>query len=334
MVGLNEYIETKIITHKGIINISEVNIGDKVYEYNTGKLLEVRGIKKSKDTEIFEVTFSDKRTSLRTHDEILPAGEIETKPLEFNHDKVVKPLYPDPYIAGALFIYGNHEDKYLSLPLDMDAANNEFANKYNLDYGNRLDHNIVYFSYSYTPNKLITWREFFKDYDFYAKTKKKSSPIIPNEYMYGSIKDRIQFIMGVFDLGYDKTRFPDFVAIQHWNEDMLKLVQKILWSLGVPSVVEYDPIYRDDERMIHKYLYNREYRLRILGDKSRWPGFFYDINKLEHFIIEDSWIKKLEPKWIFKVQSSKRYCHGFMNNIVLDKPSWYYTENYLPRLSL
>lgn len=140
--------------------------------------------------------------------------------------------------------------------------------------------------------------------------------------------------MGVFDIGYNKTRFPDFVAIEHWDENRLKIIQRILWSLGIPSVIEYDPVYKDDDGVYHKYSYNRDFRLRILGKKSNYPGFFYDINELEYHIGEDSWMNKLEPQWIFKVVKSKKYCHGYMSNIVLDKPTWYYTANYLPRLSL
>lgn len=172
MIGLNEYMHTNIITHKGIVSIANANIGDKVYEYNTGKMMEIRGIVKSKCTDILQVSFSDKRTDLRTHDELLPSGKIKLSPLEFNPGKIKDPLNPDPYISGALFIYGDYKSKYINLPLDMDEVNNEFAHKYNLDYASKLDENRVYFSFNHKPNDPITWSEFYPDYDFYAKSKR------------------------------------------------------------------------------------------------------------------------------------------------------------------
>lgn len=334
MRGLNEYIDTNIITQNGIVSISNVHIGDRVYDFHTGKMLEVKDVIESKCTDIMQVLYSDGRKEFKLHDDVLYGGKKELRPLEFNPDKVKDPLYPDPNIAGVLLIYGDYDSNEIKLPLDMDEINNLFAHNYNLDYGMITNRNTVNFSFNHSPNRFITWDEFFPHYDFYAKSKKITSSAVPNEYMYSSIKDRIQFIRGIFDVGYNKKRFPDSIGIEHWNEERLLLVQRMLWSLGVPSIVEYNPVYIDDDNMVREYQYDRKYHLKILGDKDSYPGFFYDINNLEYMIGKDSWERKLNPQWIFKIVNCKHYCHGYMKNIILEKPTWYYTADYLPRLSL
>ena len=120
MRGLNEYIDTNIITQNGIVSISNVHIGDRVYDFHTGKMLEVKDVIESKCTDIMQVLYSDGRKEFKLHDDVLYGGKKELRPLEFNPDKVKDPLYPDPNIAGVLLIYGDYDSNEIKLPLDIE----------------------------------------------------------------------------------------------------------------------------------------------------------------------------------------------------------------------
>ena len=84
MRGLNEYIDTNIITQNGIVSISNVHIGDRVYDFHTGKMLEVKDVIESKCTDIMQVSYSDGRKEFKLHDDVLYGGRKELRPLEFN----------------------------------------------------------------------------------------------------------------------------------------------------------------------------------------------------------------------------------------------------------
>ena len=43
----------------------------------------------------------------------------------------------------------------------------------------------------------------------YVTSKDMRLPVIPSIYAKGSIKERIQFIRGAFDIGYSKKIFPN-----------------------------------------------------------------------------------------------------------------------------
>ena len=329
MIINNNYLHTYVITEHGMKDINEVNIGDKVYEYDTGELIEVENIVQSLEP-IIRIDFSDGRMDYRVINETIP-GNFKIKALEFKGLK--DPLYPDPNLVGAIFTYADHSDEYVNLPMDMDQVNNLFSHKYHVKYANKIEKNKVYFANISTPDKILKWEEMFSHYDFYAKNKNVWDKIIPENYVYSSIKDRIQFIMGVFDMGYDFRRFGHNVAISHHNEDMLKVIQKILWSLGILSKIAYIPGWTDNDNQFHYYPYKRFYVLQLLGKDRNYPGLFYEREYIEKIITMEDILDRINRRYILKLINKKKYGESYISNLVFDKPRWFYTENYLPRLS-
>lgn len=329
MIINNNYLHTYVITEHGMKDINEVNIGDKVYEYDTGELIEVENIVQSLEP-IIRIDFSDGRMDYRSMNESVP-GNFKIKSLEFKGLR--DPLYPDPNLAGAIFTYADHSDEYVNLPMDMDQVNNLFSHKYHVKYADKIEKNKVYFANISTPDKILKWEEMFPHYDFYAKYKNEWDRIIPEDYVYSSIKDRIQFIMGVFDMGYNYQRFGSNVSIAHHNEDMLKVIQKILWSLGILSRVAYIPGWTDDDNQFHYYPHKRFYVLQLLGKDRNYPGLFYEREYIEKIITMEDILDRINRRYILKLINKKKYGESYISNLVFDKPRWFYTENYLPRLS-
>lgn len=329
MNRFNLNIPSLLQTTRGIIPIDNIHIGDVVYEYKTGNEFSIENIIDSKIENIYRIKYNDGRILYSRESELSSYKNINTTPhpMEYNKNKIINPLFPDPYIAGALLIYGDADDEYLNLPFDCDAVNNLFSHKYQLNYADRLSvTGKAYFRYNgNNGDDLITWKEFFpNNYTFFAKYKNDEHPLIPLEYQRSSIKDRIQFIRGVFDCGYKKNVFPYNCGIIHWNESNLLEVQKMLWSIGILSILSYNT-------NVPKKYEGRNYRLEIVGKYDGYPGFFYDIDTLERMIINDT---HEQNKFNLKIESIEWYTKTYMKNIVLSKPSiQYLIDNFLPRIS-
>lgn len=351
MLSLNEYIPIYVQSQKGVVPIDDLVFGDTLYEYGTGNELKVLSIGNSEQDMIYNVEYSDGRSQIyRAKDRVFTGNkiveardifgkegfpEISLRPIELFRSPVTRPLYPDPCIAGALIIFGRYDTPYINLPLDRNGVNQLFAHKYNLDYADKLEDNTTFYAYNGADkSKPITWKEFFPYYDFYVRTRLQSSPLIPVEYTRSSINNREKFIRGVFDIGYNQDMFPDNVGIASNSEQRLEEVQKILWSLGVPSKISYDPNLPLDR--------GRIYRLDVIGKYDGYPGFFYDINNIRKQIRNDNVIKR--PISDFKMKITRvGHVHsngclitkGYLRNVVLNKPqALYVTDNFLPRVSL
>jgi hypothetical protein len=350
MFKYGERVPINILTERGIIPIEKTRAGDYVYEYNTGKRLEVKNIIDLDIDDIYEITFSDHRKSYSYFDDFVYLGNYTTTlkkfvrnisyvkdfgyenirygniiqfPIEYEKSKIKSPLTPDPYIAGVLLIYGNYNSKHINIPNNLNIPGFLFF-KYNLEYGSVFEeNNMTFIKNKDASEKNITWEEFFPSYKFYAKSHDNNDPIIPDEYMFGSINDREQFIRGIFDIGSYLNTYKDFVGISHSEETMLKEVQKVLWSLGILSTISYNPNYETG---------NRVYHLKIEGQYENYPGLFYDINKIEKSI-ENRF--KYREDFKMNLKDIKWRCMGYITNIVLEKPNMYYiTENFLPKISL
>lgn len=351
MLGLNEYIPIYVQSRRGVVSIDDINYGDTVYEYGTGRELKVIDITNREDDNIYRAEYTDGRSQIYRANDLLFTGngigsvaelskrkdfpEMPLKAIELFRAPVSRPLYPDPCIAGALIIFGRYDTPYINLPLDRSGVNQLFAHKYNLDYADKLEDNTTFYAYNGgDKSEPITWKEFFPYYDFYATSGMARSPLIPDEYTRASIIDRKKFIRGVFDIGYSPDMFPDNVGIASTSEDRLSEVQKMLWSLGVLSKISYDPNL--------PLARGRNYRLDIIGEYDGYPGFFYDINNIRRHLRNDNIIKRPISDFKMKISSigpvhhnGSYICRGYMRNIVLNKPrALYVTDNFLPRVSI
>lgn len=348
-------------TQRGNIPIDNLNVGDVVYSYESGRELEILGFT-NYDENIYKVEYNDGRFSYNTGRELdrMKNMSISQNYIDYNKKKIVNPLYPDPYIAGALLIYGDQTDPYLNLTTDNSNINNFFSNKYQLNYADEVsDNGKSYFRYNGdSVDKKITWEEFFSNYVLLGRQENtKDSSIVPLEYHRSSISDRLKFLRGVFDMGYDKELFPNGCGIAHTSKDNLLEVQKILWSLGILSTITYDqtvpclmkvdkistdtPMLIDDrvivnvniEFKIPENYKGRDYRLYILGKQSNYPGFFYNVDSIEN-MIGNSYKTQKYLKFKLQIKSVKFQSKVRATNILLNKPYVaYLTDNFLPKIS-
>ena len=337
----------KYLTNRGVLDIKDINPGDCVYEWKTNNLLEIQGIEWLCYHNMYEVVYSDGRIEFHTNHEPVYLEEynnpphapfckcrrsrefpITLYPITFNNS-LTRPLAPDPYIAGVLLIYGDQEDPYINYPIDRIEPNNEFAHKYNVDYYPMLDSKKAYFQWKGRQvDEPIQWEEFFPNYTFYGKGNEEPI-IIPDEYMYASMKDRTQFIRGVFDAGYVQSRSPLRAAIFHDNPCKLRWVQSMLWSMGIPSKLTYD----EDK--------TPNSGLEIQGKFNHYPGFFYHRQYIEAMIKADTGGAPTEYSNKVTIVRTRplEYCpiaiHNPVPHIRLAQSHMFYTSiNYLPRVSI
>lgn len=310
--------------------MKNARIGDIVYEYGTGHEFTIEKFIDSDIEDIYKIEYNDGRITFCRESELRLYKNMDVFPyyINYNKDRVINLLTPDPYIAGALLIYGDSSDEYVNLPFDSDAVNNLFSHKYQLNYGNKLSlDGKLYFTYNGdSVDKLITWKEFFpNNYTFFAKFKDDKHPLVPLEYQRASINNRKQFIRGVFDVGYNKEVFPDTCGILHEKMDNLLEVQKILWSLGILSIVTYNT-------NLPVTCKGKNYRLEVVGGYDGYPGFFYNIDSIERMIIHGKHSGGTNFK--LQIKSVEWYSKTYMRNILLRKPYVHYLmDNFLPRIS-
>lgn len=352
----NKIIPNIVYTQRGLVDIRNLVYGDTLYEYRTGKPHKVLSIKKS-NNRIIKVHYSDGREAIYSIDELLFTGNnivdmysaLEIKEFPkiklwgFDNSKYIdKPkLDPDPYTAGIFLTYGDYSMNEINLPLDL--WKNFLSDFYtcNIQASSIPKDNMVLFTYLMSVSYL-TWNQFFNnDRNLYNKvdawvlTKKITSPCIPNEYMFASINDRWKFIRGIFDFGYNKLISRDEISICHWSEERLTWIQRLLWSLGITSNIEYNPF---------KSLESRPYVLTITGDYDCYPGMFYNVDYTRNQLQNDNSfyakhnqldmkIDKIIPiignKELIEIDTTN------MCNVILDQPNvLYVSDNYLPRVSI
>lgn len=351
MYRLNEYYPIRVPTQRGLLEMDAIRPGDEVFEFRTSKRIEVIGTSTCNPQDMYKITYSDGRSQVvcdedriwdgnkvwtplelqvaikHSHHDVISA-RIKLEPIDYLQGKIVNPVFPDPMIAGALIIYGDYDDPYINLPLDREGIDDHFSHRYNLNFGSVIGNNKVYYKFDGAPpDSLITWKEFFPKYDFYATSKCFEDPIIPDEYYRASIKDRWHFVQGAFSIGYSKDTFPKSVSVAHINEHRLEELQKMLWSLGIMSKITYDP------NMISAH--GRQYRLDVAGIYTDYPGFFYDAWMIQNVINAN--IRRnsvLTEPYSFHIKSIEKLGRGWCSNIILKTSGIYYTENFTPRISL
>jgi hypothetical protein len=336
MLKFLEEIPIYIETENGLVDIKDVVIGDRVYDFRSGSTLVVEKVIVTGIENIYKITFTDGREDYYSETESLyidngiidicklrPNVSIKQYEIDFKH--LYNSLIPDPYIAGALLVHGDIDDQYINLPIDRISANKLFANKYQLDYGGSVTNNKTYFSWN-GPNsdKCITWEEFFL-HCIYEDLKKE---IIPIEYRRSKIEDRWKFIQGVFDIGYTTRMFPNRLTIANPWENKLIMVQNILWSLGIVSTVEYAPHTIDNR--------DRSYRLDVHTPRHFHPRYFYDIDWIEDKLTDERVIKDRElDLFKLKIKSIQLITKGYTRKLIFDKPQVpFITKNYMSRVSV
>ena len=318
MLDITETIHNRsILTSKGMMLENNIFQGDKVYDYNTNSWIEVKDVIYKPITRLFKVNYSDGRMQYIADNEmnefISCDIEIKLHAIDF-YTKIRNKLTPNPYIVGALLMYGDYNREYINIPSEYSDAINAICNEYHYTYElDPTDSSRVLFRYnSDFTLEYITWNEFFKQYQFFARNKNIDDPVFPKEYMYGSIEDRIQFIRGAFDAGYNKKDSPDNVSLNHWSYERLECFQWILWSLGICSEVS-------------TFSTESAYRLDILSDRiwcppiskvNSYPGFFYNNLYIRNMTDVDNRTIQDKPQFHLLIESIEEVENPFKNELI------------------
>lgn len=337
MLTNNSYIPFTVQTTRGIIPVNELNIGDKVYEYGTSNLLEVTAVLNPTFESVFTIYYTDGRiTKNQLTDLILNGNEvvplykllwkedykpIKQIPIDYHKGVPVAPVFPDPYLAGILLTHCNIHNPVISIPLGAKQAITILRDKYNIEFENDPDKNIAHLNIvddGENHHYCMTWLYTFKEEIVKYR--------IPNKFKYATIRERIQFIRGVFDTGYDKNIMPHSVGITHIDESYLKEIQLMLGSLGITSTISYAPLIYPEQKEV--------YRLDIVNEKADYPGFFYAIENIENMIMNGQDMIGEDIRYNFAINDIKLLGSGYMNNIVLNKKHAIYIDgNCLPRVA-
>ena len=341
MFGENEYYPRRVLTNKGVLDVKDIIPGDYVYEYKTGEMIKVLGISNPVRGFFTDIQYSNGiiKTILNS-DKIFNGknivninsfekninNKISFYPVTF-HNNITSILNPDPYVAGALFIYGDFNDKYLNLPSDMLNIIDVLVYKYHIEVLNIID-SKVHFIFKDNTNSPITWEDFFGN-NIRELINESDYKFIPNKYFYSLIKDRIQLIRGIFDTGYNPSVFHNGeIGINVYDYRKLYTVQYLLLSLGIISHIE---IFDHD-------MNKKSSQLTIHGKYYGYSGFIYNIENMikliNHKLItadKSFYIEKIYPSDILGL----KYIHVYMSNLILEKPNTVYLDNnFLPVVSI
>ena len=328
-----------IQTIKGDIPIQDIIPGDKVYDFQTSDELEIIGVKRFRMDDIYRVDFTDKRFSYFSRTELIYIGELlkrtndiikyrnqslknsqynmksfvgnlKSFPIDYYKNRTIQPLQPDPYISGAFFMHGNFDNQYINLPITRAQATPFLFSKYHITFANKLESNMLFFRFEgFDQDSVITWREFYPD-----DVLPQIGFYIPLRYMRSSINDRWQFIRGAFDLAYDSQLCKNTLSIKLPYSDRLYELQKMLWSLGVFSVI------------------NKEI-LTVHTNPTNYPGFFYNVKIANEMHRLNLFIRNC-PEFKLQISNITWQSMNRIPRLVTNKPNQIYLmDNFLTRIT-
>jgi hypothetical protein len=339
----NEFIPNIVISNNGLIDAKDLNNGDIIYEYKTSRPIKVIGTKKSKVDKIYQCDYSDGRIQyFREHELVWDGKKLAQVKLhgrynKFNHIRssevyflsksLMEVFEPDSYTAGMLFMYGDFTDDYVNIVYNGPSDLSNICYKYNLysyKCGNRIYFAKGLENISINNSNRIMWKDFYPDID-------RDNIVIPDKYLYSSYNERIKFVRGIFDIAHESGMMEHYNGIKVFSPDMSRLesFQTLLWSLGIDSVLHYDPeLNRDTEQVIERY------SLSLLNEYKTEPSLFYNTDAIKDMIrLRDNKMYH-EPLYEVKVNNIECIGTGYRYDPICEiRSRLYITENYLPLLS-
>lgn len=282
-------LSTKIPTPNGYKLLKEINIGDQVFGSN-GKPITVIGVYDQGIRNVYKITFNDNRTALcdenhlwlvhtnKTYEQkVLPLKELlkdykqyrpsiekqnirdngHTEPFNYKYripvlsgpveyNEQLLPIHP--YVLGAFIGNGCMTEKYLAISSSDTYVPKKIANIMNLIVKKRSQYNCTYDFFTLDGHRIKT-SEFFKDIPSMIKCHSRDK-IIPNEYIFNSVKNRIELLQGLMDtdgsITYASGKY--HVSYTSCSKTLLKQIKYIIMSLGYnTSLILID-------KRIHKYI--------------------------------------------------------------------------------
>lgn len=263
-----------ILTTEGIKRMDEITPGYYVYSYDDGSPLLIKEIEHLTINEIVQIYSHDCRSQVMTWPEycvLAGHNQIPFKEIKFDENRVRITKQPDPYTAGFIFCSTDLEEEEISVRSHSVNFMTTSLLKYHIATG-RTENGQTYLKWEKNRQDL-TWHNFFTGHTFDPASRYYC---IPYAYQYGSHTDRMQFIQGVFDAGQAYPSVfkagttlgqPHEVTIIHNSKEFISAVQRMLWSLNIPCIVQFHPSYNymlaaDTSREISANFYYNENFIR------------------------------------------------------------------------
>lgn len=329
--GMNQLYSINVITTRGNVPIDKLVPGDNVYEYKTGYTHEVQSIQKTECIDMIEVIYSDKRTSLHGRNErmfvgagtdkicsvetfIKFGGAISESIPQYSYTLNERPGAYNPYVDGALFMYGDINDLYLNIKVSNHAPWRSILNHYN--WGCRIANNRIYFTDPLTLYGKIA-RSAYKS----CILNNDYTPKCPCELNYAWRK---QIVKSAFDLGY-RPNCSETCSIFSESDEKLEWLQKVLWSLGVITLITYRP----DQNI------KEPWKLTPVGKYTNEPAFFtHEPYAAMMTNMHDAQDLELQDCNV-TIKGYREIPQGSIYNIQFEQPEvLYLTDNFIPRASL
>ena len=339
MEKYNNFGNTKVYTQRGLIPIDEVIPTDYVYEFNTGKLLQVQSTHKHLSDKLFKVIFEDGREQIidrgdfiyNPHHFTQHVGEHTDK---FGNYRIKPPIIAcktfklvelnsthqiSPYIVGMLSLYGDRKHKYVNIIEKFSTLRTNWAYENNIDFyqGNEITSGCIELTFD-GEHKI--WDEI----GLYNNIPCTLHGYIPNEYFFDTVNHRWQLIRGIFDTGYDLDLFPDNAGIYHSEYNALEEVKELLLSVGVLSRIQPS---------------GTGYRLDVIDLNQHNPNFFYCHDYMTHMINMSAksprhFIEAPKIKEIVEIKHGCIHPRTILTELVTCvKNAVYVGEHFLPRIS-
>ena len=324
-----------VLTKRGIIDETEIYPGDILYEYLTGNELEVTGVESVEFDKMCLIKYTDNREAIIADSELVYSGKYLFYPIDIEKVELGK-LYQsvlkfgsqipmsnvDAYVGGALLTAGDLSSEYVTIESSRMADNN-FDKMIGLyaagDYGD-----YTAFKHKPTDEDCVKWEDYFPE--FYVKEDME----IPLRYLFGSLNVRRRWLRGAFDFKYNMDLSPDDVTMSHRNINVLKNVQKVLWSCGILSYIVPEPTVP------------KNYRLIVIGTKAYSTEFFYNDDFVLNMLNSNINTSKLDPSFdltIFDICAldEELYTRGsFVPGFYIKdrKHALYLNGDFLPKVSM
>jgi len=260
---------TKIPTPKGWTTVGEVKVGDYLFDRN-GNPTKVLGVYPQGEREVYEITFGDGRKAKCSKDHIwsyykIPNGKrLYSKTLEeiflegssklnkyknkagkycYQIPLIEKAKYPEreysipPYILGLFLGDGSFREKAIMFSSENDFLPKKIATIMNWDY---YRHKVNKYCWYFKRKEIqkngnyefyrVKTSEFLKIYPELIN-KKSEEKFIPEDYLMGSVEQRIELLRGLLDTDGSIGEGGN-IRYTTVSEKLCKNILSLIYSLG------------------------------------------------------------------------------------------------------
>ena len=348
--GKAQPVDTIIPTPNGNKRLGDIKVGDYVFD-RFGNSTKVLAVFPQGKKEVFEVTLSDGRSTLcndehlwsyytskgnlitKTLREMMGTGLIKNDgghrykiPVNKAVEYEEKELDVSPYVFGSFIGNGCLTESALTLSSNdveqvekvADLLNSVPIKQHENNCNWKFERADKYMASNKKEVKYLQTKEIFND--FYGK--KSNDKYIPDEYKYGSIKQRYELLQGLFDTdGYISNNIPRFqISYSTVSKKLAKDVMEILYSLGYSCSLSEDR--REDRNVC--------YSVNVLISNEEKEKLFTLPRKLDRAMSANKYVKRRDyDKMIITDVKDLGYETEMVCIYVDNKEHLYLTNDYI-----